>query len=268
MKCENCDKIFSTDYDLSTHMPTVHMWFSFKCNICDITCSSKETLEKHIGEHTSSLTDDVDNIHNNIENNAIALTTNRKEVVFECTECNNTSLSKIEHEYHVDNEHGVNTAFVRVRKDYLEHLEKERDSLKNEVLKLSEDFERLQSIFEISKNASNKDNHEIEAELSEARDQFKVVKEENVYLKEKNDTLFKLGKMALDNVKSKEPILEIIEDEDEDGLEALVQSVVQNKQAQKNVGTVPKVASNVDTSNKQKSDRQPQKKSSHIEASD
>ena len=35
--------------------------------------------------------------------------------------------------------------------------------------------------------------------------------------------------MALDHVKAKEPIMEIVEDQDEDGLEALVKSVVDNK---------------------------------------
>ena len=121
---------------------------------------------------------------------------------------------------------------ISVKKEYLKSLEAENEYLKTEVDRIKEDFERLQSIFEISKNAAKKDNHEVDIELSTVRDQFKSVKEENIYLKEKNETLFKLSKMALDKVNLKEPgepILEIVEDQDEDGLDALVRSVVDSK---------------------------------------
>ena len=47
-----------------------------------------------------------------------------------------------------------------------------------------------------------------------------MTKTENEFLREKNDTLFKLGRMALQ--KKKEPELEIVKDNDEDGLDALV----------------------------------------------
>ena len=133
---------------------------------------------------------------------------------------------------------------------------------KNEVFKLTEDFDRLQSIFELSKNSSSKDNHSRDIELSEVRDQFKAAKEENVYLKEKNDTLFKLGKMAIDKANIKEPILEIIEDEDQDGLDALVQSVIENK---RNLNSHPhrKVASNVKQANQKIPDTETHPNGSH-----
>ena len=56
-----------------------------------------------------------------------------------------------------------------------------------------------------------------------------MTKTENEFLREKNETLFKLGRMALQ--KNKEPELEIIEDNDEDGLDALVNSTVENRKA-------------------------------------
>ena len=87
----------------------------------------------------------------------------------------------------------THTDYTYVKKDYLEGLEAENEVLKSEVCKLKEDFERLQSIFEVTKNTAKKDNHEIDSELANVREQFRAAKEENIYLREKNDTLFKLG---------------------------------------------------------------------------
>ena len=70
---------------------------------------------------------------------------------------------------------------------------------------------------------------EADVELADIREQFRVTKTENEFLREKNETLFKLGRMALE--KKKEPELEIIEDNDEDGLDALVNSTVNYKKA-------------------------------------
>jgi hypothetical protein len=92
---------------------------------------------------------------------------------------------------------------------------------------VKEDFERLQDIFETRNNVTKTDNRETEVELADIREQFRVTKTENEFLREKNDTLFKLGRMALQ--KKKEPELEIIEDNDEDGLDALVNSTVNNQ---------------------------------------
>ena len=99
--------------------------------------------------------------------------------------------------------------------------------LKEEVSNIKEDFERLQDIFETRNNSTKTDNREAEVELADIREQFRVTKTENEFLREKNDTLFKLGRIALQ--KQKEQELEIIEDDDEDGLDALVNSTLENK---------------------------------------
>ena len=143
---------------------------------------------------------------------------------------------------------------------------------KDEVSKLKEDFERLQSIFEVTKNASKKDTKEIDEELANVREQFRVTKEENIYLKEKNDTLFKLGRMAIEKESAKESILEIVEQEDQDGLYALVHSVIQNKKSSSSSQTSATSAQNVNqensSSNIQQSRKNTQTSSARKENSD
>jgi molecular chaperone GrpE (heat shock protein) len=51
----------------------------------------------------------------------------------------------------------------------LENILSENAQLKSELAKLKEDFERLHAIFEISKNATKNDNHEVDVELSNLR---------------------------------------------------------------------------------------------------
>ena len=84
-------------------------------------------------------------------------------------------------------------------------------------------------IIETSRNSAKADNKDADVELASLREQHRVPQTENVFLKEKNETLFKLGKMAIDNRKVKDSELEIVEDQDEDGLDTLVQSSVENR---------------------------------------
>ena len=49
------------------------------------------------------------------------------------------------------------------------------------------------------------------------------------FFKEKSENLFKLGKIALDKKKQKELEIEIIKEEEEDGLEALLKNALENK---------------------------------------
>ena len=132
----------------------------------------------------------------------------------------------------------------------METVEAENEKLKNEVSKLKEDFERLHSIFETTKTTARKDNHEVDMELSEAREQFRAVKSENVYLKEKNETLFKLGKIVIEKVSEADSGKDTQEKEDDDGLNILVQSFIENKR--ESVKSNPSYAAKVKTNGKEK----------------
>ena len=146
-----------------------------------------------------------------------------------CNNCDKTFESLDDLKKHSFEEHVTRDKMITVKQEYFDHITLENKTLKLEMAKLKEDFEKLHEIFETSKNAANKDNIDVDVELSNLREKFRVTKTENEFLKEKDETLFKLGKIALDNKKTKEPEIEIVEDGDEDGLDVLVQSVIDNK---------------------------------------
>ena len=122
---------------------------------------------------------------------------------------------------HLEPQHASND-YITVKKEYIDNLENQNKKLKEDLCNVKEDFERLHYMFDASNTENRKDSNSLDVELAETREQFKTVKAENVHLKERNDTLFKLGKLALNNTKVTQPVLEILDDEDEDGLTALV----------------------------------------------
>ena len=258
----DCDKSVNTantaNYEVS-HVETIHERV-FSCDNCDFTCRDPDNMTSHMKIHTtiqcndcSFTTSSPETLGNHIKDKH---SVGSNLAAIQCTNCELRFTDHADYTNHMK----THTDYTYVKKTYLETLEAENEHLKSEVCKLKEDFERLQSIFEVTKNTSRKDNHEIDAELANVREQFRAVKEENIYLREKNDTLFKLGKMAIDKEQSKEPILEIVEQEDEDGLDALVQSVIQNKGLNPKPSSKPETnthATNVNQAKNQSNSQQP-----------
>ena len=80
---------------------------------------------------------------------------------------------------------------------WLENLLKENENLKTELGNLKDDFERLNDIFENTQNSNQDQDRNSETKLTKAREEYRIVKTENEFRKEKHDTLFKLGKIAL-----------------------------------------------------------------------
>ena len=107
----------------------------------------------------------------------------------------------------------------------------EKERLGGELSSLKDDFERLNDIYETSKNNANNTGHSNDVELAKVREDYRVIKAENVFLLEKNETLFKLGKIALDNKTKEAPEVEIVSEQDEDGLDTLVASALENRKA-------------------------------------
>ena len=214
-ECDNSGKKSSTESNQATHNQTAHESYMFKCEKCDFTSTTVETLQNHIEVHINFTCEACSFSTADSEELASHINQEHAKMIFICGICEATSANKNEYKDHIQQNHGD---YVTVKKDYLDAMEAENKQLKEEANKLKEDLERLHSIFDTTKNSNRKDNQDIDVELAAVREQFRVAKEENVYLKEKNDTLFKLGRMALDKEKSKEPLLEIVEQEDEDGL--------------------------------------------------
>ena len=84
---------------------------------------------------------------------------------------------------------------VTVDKTYLEKILAQNNKLTNELSNLKDDFERLNEIFETSRNSSKDGNRSSDVELNKVREEYRIAKAENEFLKEKNDTLCKLGKI-------------------------------------------------------------------------
>ena len=115
-------------------------------------------------------------------------------------------------------------------REYINNIMEEDKKLSRELATIKDDFERLHDIYESSKSESSNGNHAAEVELAKVREDFRVVKTQNEFLLEKNETLFKLGRIAVEkDEKKKAPVIEVISDEDDDGLDILVKSALENQ---------------------------------------
>ena len=85
-----------------------------------------------------------------------------------------------------------------VDNSYIENILAENVMLKKELANMKDDFERLNDIFETTRNSSKDYNKNNDIEINKVRDENRILKTENEFLKEKNDTLYKLGKIALE----------------------------------------------------------------------
>ena len=172
------------------------------CEECNFTAPTLVQLqEHHADKHTQS-------------------------IQIKCKSCdfqaeNTSSLTKHKAEKHKQNQ-------VTVDKTYLDRILEENVNLKGELSHIKEDFERLHEIFDNSRNSSQEQDKSSDIELKKVREEYRIVKTENEFLKEKNETLFKLGKIALDK-KNSEPEVEVLEDEDDSGLDVLIKSARENK---------------------------------------
>ena len=76
-----------------------------------------------------------------------------------------------------------------------------------------------------------KNANQTEIELEKVREEFRVAKTQNEFLLEKNETLYKLGKIAMEKNSKLVPEVEIFEDENQDGLDTLVKSSIETRKS-------------------------------------
>ena len=85
-----------------------------------------------------------------------------------------------------------------------------------------DDFEKLSDIYKKQQEEYNEQKLIIEVDLAKTREEFRQMKTENEELKVKNDTLFKLGNIALKknekyyNKETNEDVIEVVEEDDVD----------------------------------------------------
>ena len=146
--------------------------------------------------------------------------------VYKCDICDFQESDENKLKLHKSKDHVQSK--VTVDKSYIDSILEENNKLKKENENLKDDFERLTDIFENTRNNSQDDSRNNNVELNKVREEYRIIKTENEFLKEKNDTLFKLGKIALDK-NNNVTETEVIEDEDENGLDTLVRSSLENR---------------------------------------
>ena len=162
--CKICGDTYHLEEDMINPMEDSHKVDLLSCDACKFTTNYQEHLGKHIVEK------------HKVTNQNPASNQDADE------QASNTKQSAKK---------------VTVTQDYIEKILAENANFKEEVSILKGDFERLQDIFETRNSTSKTDTRETEVELADIREKFRVTKTENEFLREKNDNLFKLGRMAL-----------------------------------------------------------------------
>ena len=99
---------------------------------------------------------------------------------------------------HIKKEHAtVEHTKVTSEKEYIEKLEKENSELKTELRSTKDDFERSSTIYKSELKLN------IDIDMSKTREEYRRMKVENEKLVARNDTLYKLGNIALEKTSNR-----------------------------------------------------------------
>ena len=101
----------------------------------------------------------------------------------------------------------------------------ENSELKNELRSVKDDFERLSEIYRKEQQDFKDLKLNIDIDLSKTREEYRRMKVENEKLIARNDTLYKLGNIAL-NQKEKKTEKESENRNDEDNIEIIEEEVI------------------------------------------
>ena len=195
-KCDICDQEFCTVHLLNDHKSEKHVKF-FKCDLCEYEGETNLVLEVHKSD---------------------------THVIVACSFCDTFLDTRILLQEHINKEHAtVDLARVTSDKEYIEQIVKENEDLKSQLRSVKDDFERLSSIYRKEQEDFKELKLNIDIDLTKTRDEYRRLKADNEKLIVRNDTLYKLGNIALEHNKSKsdvkinnkqqEDIIEVIEEE-------------------------------------------------------
>ena len=227
-QCETCTKTFPSEEYLNVHISSEHVSEeTFKCNECTEVFKGRDSLLYHkIHNHTIQGTNECDlctfksSTYENIE-------AHKKEchVLVHCTICDIFVDSRVLLRKHIKDEHD-DTSLEEKK------LAEDNHKLNLEIRRVKDDYERLSDIYKKQQEEFNEQKLIIEMDLAKTREGFRQMKAENEELKVKNDTLYKLGNIALkkreDNSPTKSVVdtTEVIHDEiiDIDDIEVLARN--------------------------------------------
>ena len=187
-KCKFCDQIFVDEETIKKHIDTDH---SYECEKCEFKGNTTRIMEEHILE--KHITQDKNNMYS-------------------CDECPFQCKKKETFWKHFKDNHdkGPNEQGKVDEGKRSKEVVDEESTTKEELRRLRNNFERLESLFQDSLDEVNTLKAEYEAKLNEANDKYRQVKAENEELREKVDILFKLGRSYINK---KEACKEITENE-------------------------------------------------------
>ena len=157
-KCDVCDEKFHTNHELKNHRLSVHP--QVKCGKCNLLVKDQEQLDQHV----------------RTAHEATKVAENQAQQ-HKCDQCDYMGTGESTLNDHKANFHDQNR--VTVDQSYIEGILAENEKLKSEINNLRDDFDRLNEIFESSRNSTNYENRNDDVELSKVREEYRLVKTEN-----------------------------------------------------------------------------------------
>lgn len=220
-ECEPYAQTFEIESELTEHVNTEHLQSKerYECEVCTKRFDNAECLKKHL--------DEQHNTHQPNEPRVIEV------IKYACEKCSETFDTKANLAQHKQDKHAEtnNDELDSKERASLIKMKTENERLNKALETLKDDFERLNDIFETSKSNGVKDANETEIELEKVREEFRVAKTQNEFLLEKNETLYKLGKIAMEKNSKQVPEVEIFDDDDQEGLDTLVKSSIETRKS-------------------------------------
>ena len=110
VKCDQCEKIFTTKEGLISHKRVIHEGFRYECTVCDYTCAQKNSLLRHtriVHEgilHQCERCGQVLTTEKGLQEHIMAVHENIRE--YQCEECGKYQVSKEKLSLHKRNVHG------------------------------------------------------------------------------------------------------------------------------------------------------------------
>ena len=205
LNCSECSEAFNSSDNLQLHRLTRHT--QIECELCEFKSKEVQTMEMHKQDY---------------------------HVLVHCNHCDSFLDSRILLKKHIEETHRTD----KTSQEFGELLE-ENAKLKEELRAVKDNFERLSDIHRKQQEEFNEQKLIIEVDLAKTREEYKRMKTENEELKVRNDTLFKLGNIALKkyetnenslNTKSiEDDTIEVVDDDDDIEMDKGLEVLAKNK---------------------------------------
>ena len=172
------------------------------CKICLFQLPTPEKLQQHINDNHNFNCEDCNNVYTSqaeMENHVLLNHVQPINGVFYCEECTYTTNNKTHYVSHYKKKHG--TASKSIPSKLISRLVSVEDDLKkknDELKQIKREFDTLNNKLSIKTKEVDKSKAEYESKIAIVNQKYADAVSENVILKERNDTLYRLSKGYLD----------------------------------------------------------------------